>query len=142
MENIENQITELRKQRLKLLHPYSSSDNTELNVLGLNQTSSADQFLSSPQTSRSIKERVSNALEMNQLEVAVTILENLLPQVPTEEKYWYQLDAQNPDKVVLLKYVKATYDGICERYGIDEIDRKIKNLTKQLRTKEVQNVYE
>ena len=142
LENIETEIhsriNELKHDRIVALFPMQSSKDEKHNQIGLEQERNAILFLSTPQSSSSIKDKVINCLELNKVDFVSLIFERLVPQIPKFESDWYNLDRTNPDKVKLYRFIQSVYKTFSEKRGIDAIDReltKLNNLLTELTTK-------
>ena len=131
---IQSRISELKRNRIIALFPMQSSKDEKHNQIGLEQERNAILFLSTPQSSSSIKSKVINCLELNKVDFVSLIFEKLVPQIPRAESDWYNLDRKNPDKVRLYRFIQSVYKTFSEKRGIDLIDAELKKLDELLTT--------
>ncbi len=129
LNDLETAKTDLRKLKLNLTYPKQSNISEAINQSGLEEERNAILFLSTPQSSRSIVEKLINALELNKIDFASILFERLVPQIPKTEADWYNLDRTNPEKVQLYKSVQSMYKTFCEKRGLGLIDRELELLS-------------
>ena len=129
LNDLETAKAELRKLKLNLTYPKQSNNSEVINNNGLEEERNAILFLSTPQSSRAIIEKLINSLELNKIDFASILFERLVPQIPKTESDWYNLDRTNPEKVQLYKSIQGLYKTFCEKRGIDLIDRELELLS-------------
>ena len=130
LEEIATRKKILERQRLKILYPKQSSDNDNLRSVGLAEENNALLFLNSGQSSRQIKDKLINSLDLNKIEFASTIFEKILPQIPKDEKELGLLKYKSPEKYFLLSSIKALYERFSKEWGLDKIEGELNQLYK------------
>lgn len=133
----------LEKEKLLIFYPKQTSKDEHTQDMGLAEENNALLFLSTPQSSYSIKSKLINAIELNKIDFASTIFQKLLPQVPSDEKKWSELKYKSTDKFNIMLAVKTLYKKFTEVRGIDLIDAeliKLDELLTQIKNKQTNEV--
>jgi len=129
---LNERITELKRQKQIALYPLLSASDESLNIIGEAQRNDAIMFLSEQRDSIAVKDKVIHLLETAQFDAASFILEMFVPDIPKSEAAWFNLDSTAPDKVKLYRFIYRTYKTYSERRGIDLIEQELKKINELL----------
>ena len=125
---IQEQREDLEKRKISLFYPKQSSKDERVQEMGLTEENNALLFLSTPQSSHSLKSKLINAIELNKIDFASTIFQKLLLQIPMDENKWYELKNKNSGKYNLMLAIKTLYKNFSEQRGIGLINSELEAL--------------
>ncbi len=125
---IQEQREDLEKRKISLFYPKQSSKDERMQEMGLTEENNALLFLSTPQSSNSLKSKLINAIELNKIDFASTIFQKLLLQIPMDENKWYELKNKNLGKYNLMLAIKTLYKNFSEQRGIGLINSELEAL--------------
>lgn len=130
LSEIDKRIDELTTKREKILFPKRNSDLESFKTIGLLEENNALSFLASPQTLKSIIQKIMRDLELSRIDSVSILFDKVVSTIPVNESEWIDLHRINPEKYQLLKELKGIYNIFCDRYGIDVIDKELSTLKK------------
>lgn len=125
---IDSRMNELLSDKEKRLYPKRHSEIESYKINGLLEENLALTFLSTPQPSGAIIQRILRDWELNRVDSVSILFEKVIPQIPINEAQWIELHRINTEKYDMLKQLKGIYNSFNARYGIDIIDHELKSI--------------